>query len=419
MFLYPALVWGFIQVLTYARAVQERAVSRVRVIGEDAAVELREFLARTDKIQLVDDELVGELVSEDTSTGGLGTATPASPSGPRITDDLVAAARAELASDVIDVWVRVEKNAATESPEGWHISICFNSSLDGSVKARERLGDAVDEFRRERLIVEARGLGQDKSFVEPLTVEETDLASREEFSKYMASLILPLLMLIMTALGALYPALDVTVGEKERGCLETTMLAPVGRAAIVVGKYLAVVTFALIAFLLNFASMAFTLFHQGSVLQLQPFELGWSSGLIIVAAALLLSSFFSAIMMFLAFQARTFKEGQSYVMPVYLLAVLPTLIVASPEVRLDLSTAFVPLVNIALLFRGALQGNLETGIALASLGSAVLYAVIVLACAVRYLQRREVVADRSGLRLRFWARRKVREPSDISLDKSL
>ena len=140
-------------------------------------------------------------------------------------------------------------------------------------------------------------------------------------------------------------------------------------------------------------------------LKLQPFSLGWSSVAIILAAALLLSAFFSAIMMLLAFQARTFKEGQSYVTPVYLLAALPTLVVASPDVTFDMTMAFVPVLNIALLFRGALQGNISSEIAAVSLGAAVLYAAIVLAFAIRYLQRGDLIAERAGWRFFSWRRR--------------
>ncbi len=406
VFLYPALVWGFIQILTYARAIQDRVVSTVSVAGDASAARLREHLESVPKLRLVEAK-PGDAAAMERSPrprGGLGTAAPETSGGPG------EAARATLAGDAIDAFVHVERSAlaGNELAGGMEVSILFNSALDASVKARDRLVEAIEGFRRERLLSLARELGEDEEFVAPLAVTAIDIASREEFSQYMASLILPLLMLIMTALGALYPALDVTVGEKERGCLETTLIAPVGRAAIVVGKYLAVVTFALVAFLLNFTSMVFTLFHQGSVLRLEPFVLEWSSGLIILAAALLLSAFLSAIMMFLAFQARTFKEGQSYVMPVYLLAVIPTLVVASPEVTFDVRMALVPLVNIALLFRGALQGSLQTGIAVVSLGSAVLYAAIVLAFAVRYLERREVIAERAGRGLFSWRRRTAR-----------
>ena len=400
VFLYPALVWGFIQVLTYARAVQDRVVSTVRVAGDDSVDGLREHLAKASKLRILDGEPGVATEEASPHRGGLGTASPTG------SESVAEGARSELEGNTVDAWVHVRRSSDAEDDAlaALDISILFNSSLDASVKARERLVGALDEYRQERLVALARELGEDEEFIAPLAVTETDIASREEFSKYMASLVLPLLMLIMTALGALYPALDVTVGEKERGCLETTLIAPVGRAAVVVGKYLAVVTFALVAFLLNFTSMAFTLFHQGSVLKLQPFVLGWSSAAIIVAAALLLSAFFSAIMMFLAFQARTFKEGQSYVMPVYLLAVIPTLVVASPDVAFDLRMAFVPVVNIALLFRGALQGSLSTGIAVASLGSAVLYAVIVLGFAVRYLQRNEMIVERPAFRLFSWPR---------------
>ena len=94
-------------------------------------------------------------------------------------------------------------------------------------------------------------------------------------------------------------------------------------------------------------------------------------------------------------------------MPIYFLAIVPTIVIASPEATFSLSTAWVPVVNIALLFRVALQGNLSLEPAAIALSSAVLYATVVLAFAVWYLQRREVVAGNTGRRFSLWPRRRV------------
>ena len=60
----------------------------------------------------------------------------------------------------------------------------------------------------------------------------------------MLSKILPLIVVVMVMLGAFHPAIDITAGERERGTLETTLSAPIERAALMTGKVLAVATLA-------------------------------------------------------------------------------------------------------------------------------------------------------------------------------
>ena len=81
VFLYPALVWGVIQVLTYARAVQDRVVSTVRVEGDGSADQLREHLEKTPKLRLVNGGIRDAAATGDSprDPGGLGSASPMGP----------------------------------------------------------------------------------------------------------------------------------------------------------------------------------------------------------------------------------------------------------------------------------------------------------------------------------------------------
>ena len=56
-------------------------------------------------------------------------------------------------------------------------------------------------------------------------------------------------------MGVVYPAIHLGAGEKERGTLETLLLAPIPRHQLVIGKFLAVFSGGIIAVLLNLASV--------------------------------------------------------------------------------------------------------------------------------------------------------------------
>ena len=51
----------------------------------------------------------------------------------------------------------------------------------------------------------------------------------------------PLMLVLMTITGAVYPASDLTAGERERGTMEILVAAPVSRMSLLFGKFVAVI----------------------------------------------------------------------------------------------------------------------------------------------------------------------------------
>jgi len=116
--------------------------------------------------------------------------------------------------------------------------------------------------------------------------------------------------------GALYPAVDLCAGEKERGTMETLLITPAGREEIVLGKFLTIWLFSAASALLNLLSMGFTTWHFGQQLtstSLPIAALSWC-----VVLSLPLSALFSAICLAIGAYARSSKEGQYYLMPLFL-----------------------------------------------------------------------------------------------------
>ncbi|HEY2893107.1 MAG TPA: ABC transporter permease subunit, partial [Pirellulales bacterium] len=63
--------------------------------------------------------------------------------------------------------------------------------------------------------------------------------------------LIPLILVLMTVTGAVYPAIDLTAGERERGTLEMLIAAPVPRIGLLLAKYVAVLTVALLTATVN------------------------------------------------------------------------------------------------------------------------------------------------------------------------
>src|SRR5262249_23110580 len=73
----------------------------------------------------------------------------------------------------------------------------------------------------------------------PVELVRTPLTSTGQ--KYSLSLaaVVPLILILMTITGAVYPAIDLTAGERERGTLEILIAAPIPRLSLLLPKSVA------------------------------------------------------------------------------------------------------------------------------------------------------------------------------------
>jgi len=196
--------------------------------------------------------------------------------------------------------------------------------------------------------------------------------------------LIPLILILMTITGAVYPAIDLTAGERERGTLETLMAAPVPRLELLAAKYVAVLTVALLTAGANLLAMTVTLFSSGmdrlvfGVAGLSLLVIAQVLGLLVLFAA-----FFSAILLALTSFARSFKEAQAYLIPVMLLSLAPGMLSLTPGLEFGPWLALTPLVNIVLLARDVLEGSVDPSLAVLAVCSTLLYAVAAIAIAAR------------------------------------
>ncbi|HUE75158.1 MAG TPA: ABC transporter permease subunit/CPBP intramembrane protease [Pirellulaceae bacterium] len=196
--------------------------------------------------------------------------------------------------------------------------------------------------------------------------------------------LVPLILILMTITGAVYPAIDLTAGERERGTLESLMAAPVPRLGMLFAKYVAVVTVALLTAAMNLTAMFITAYSMG-LTQYIFGEAGLSitTVLLIVLLLVLFAAFFSAVLLAVTSFARSFKEAQAYLIPLMLLAISPGLFTLMPSVEMNVVLAVTPLLNMVLLARDVLHGTANPLLAGMAIVSTILYALLAIALAAR------------------------------------
>jgi sodium transport system permease protein len=164
--------------------------------------------------------------------------------------------------------------------------------------------------------------------------------------------------------GASYAALSAFAGERESGTLETLLVQPCPSISIAVAKFAAVLLTGTLTLVLNAASVLVCL-HFG--LGTLPGAAAGGPGLIVDAGRLLSAAFLflpaavflCAVLCLVCGRARTFREGQQMLLPLMLLALVPTVPATQPDVALDPILAAVPLCGPALALRDALRGEIS------------------------------------------------------------
>ncbi len=196
--------------------------------------------------------------------------------------------------------------------------------------------------------------------------------------------LIPLILVLMTVTGAVYPAIDLTAGERERGTLEMLIAAPVPRIGLLLAKYVAVLAVALLTALVNLTGMAITSHSTG--LNVSLFGGAGLSLPVVIKVLLLLalfSAFFSAVLLAITSCARSFKEAQAYIIPLMLLCLVPGVICLMPSLEFTGTLAVVPLVNIVLLARDLLEGSVDPLLAAAAVLSTLFYVMAAIGVAAR------------------------------------
>ena len=208
----------------------------------------------------------------------------------------------------------------------------------------------------------------------------------------------PLIAYILIALavsGAMYPALELGVGEKERGTLETLLLTPMTKGKIVMAKFGVIFTasfFTVIVTLLSYFIWTY-IFTMGGKMGGLDF-LSNISGLDLLLVAVLLvplTSIFASIMLSASIYAKNMKEAQAYMSPIFMLGFMPVIVAFVPGMELNVKTAMIPITNVALAMKDLVKGTVDYGMITVLLASTVVIAGALLYFTTQFFKKEKVL----------------------------
>jgi sodium transport system permease protein len=305
--------------------------------------------------------------------------------------------------------------AAIDIPAGFDATLAQGEAApvvkiyhyEGEVKSRigrNQLRDFLRDYREAKVqrTLEERGLPS--SVVEPFTYETENVAPPEKVGGNLVGGFVPYMIVILCFTGAMYPAMDLTAGEKERGTMETLLCSPVNRINIVMGKFLLVLT-------ASAATVALTVLMMGVSAFLAPIVFGGGGGeaaagggaggmpmlidpvglIGVFAMVVPVAVLFAAVELTVALFAKSFKEAQSYVSPLMIVVIMPTAMGMLPGIELSAKTALIPIMNLSLVCKEMLSGTWNWDYIALIFGSSAVYAGIALWLCVKMFNREDVI----------------------------
>ena len=269
-----------------------------------------------------------------------------------------------------------------------------DSNQSGSIAAN-RVQTLINQYSNQigalRLI--ARGVSPAISNAVPVEWVSTTASTVGGDASFVLNL-LPVVMMTAVFYGGFYLAVDTTAGERERKSLEPLLLNPVPRHEFVLGKFMAVFVFTLLATFLATATFLVLL----GIPQIQEFtniqlNVGW--GAILAAVALIVPVAFMAVglEMWMASFARSVKEAQTYTQLIAFAGFLPSLFLSVLPIRPQSWMYLIPTIGqlyfITDMSRGLPLDALQ--VALCSLLTAAIGAAALLGAIRLYNQERIIL----------------------------
>lgn len=206
----------------------------------------------------------------------------------------------------------------------------------------------------------------------------TDLASAEQLSSTMISMLLPFLLLIFLCTGVMSVAPESIAGEKDRGTIATLLVTPLKRTHLAIGKIISLAIISLVGGISSFIGTILSLPNlmsaQGDLeLFYTPIDYVYLL-FIIISILFLFVGLYSVVSAF----AKSVKEASAYSTPIMIIVIIiGVLSMASSLPTNNIGIYFIPIYNsvVAMYTILSLEANI-IGIVI-SIVSNLVYAVLI------------------------------------------
>jgi sodium transport system permease protein len=239
------------------------------------------------------------------------------------------------------------------------VDVYYDPSRQSAQIAQNRLETVLGQYSAAQAAAALQNRGVDPGILTPIHLVSHPLSSPvQAASNAFLSFFLPYILITMIITGGFSAALDSTAGERERKTLESLLLTPAPRSRVLLGKIAAVTTISLVAAVAAIVSMFVALARISLPGGSGHITLSVVAVPVMVWVAVLIAFSFSAVTLALGTLAKTFRQGQAYVTPLYFITIFPaSIILFIPDFNPGIAYYLIPILNAVLVLRDAIVHN--------------------------------------------------------------
>lgn len=337
----------------------------IAVLGGEFDEQLVEFLKSKERITIISEipeEQIQELILSDSLDGGI-----------VIPENTLAS---------------LKKNIPVE------LKHYFRSGKSKNI-SEKRILDILNLYFSPIIENRFHSLELNKTIFEPYAITKIDVASEQEkFGKTIGTY-LPYMFLLFCFSGAMYPALDLGAGEKERGTLETILTSPANQIEILSGKFIVISFFGIMSVIFGLVGIFIAIKMNSDIPQeiisVALNILGPKPILLMLSLLFPIALFFASFLLSISFYAKSFKEAQSIMGPLNLIIILPIMIGLMPGITLDATTALIPILNVSLAMNDIIAGTLSFPLYLEVMLSLLFFTALSMWVSVKFVSKESVI----------------------------
>ena len=277
------------------------------------------------------------------------------------------------------------------------IDVLYDAASEKGQEALKRIRFALDKYRDFLIKTDLSDMGVPEDVLNPFKLKVTTVTAGEKILGMTIGMFLGYLLVIMMFSSAMYASIDLTAGEKERRTMEVLLSAAPSRKNIVFAKVTIVSLVAFITSVLLVISWILSTSYLGEGM----FTVSSASLTSLITPGMLVSIliliipfavFVSSLEVTIAAFARSFKEAQSYLTPLLMIAILPAILTVLPGIS-EWSTwkAFVPVMNISSALKELMQNGLPAKDFALTFVANIVYTIVATLASVYLFSREEIL----------------------------
>ncbi len=283
---------------------------------------------------------------------------------------------------------------------GLDITLYYDQTDQIGVLAAARVRDFLQVYLNDVLREKLDALGMDYDALSPpLKLSVENVATGESMGKLLLSRLLPYFMVLAILTGAMGLGAEITAGEKERGTIATLLVSQLSRTEIVLGKFLTILTVSLVSSTLSAVGLLIGVHLFGGSLvasaagqgveasfSLSLASFGWMLVILVPLAIII-----SALVIIVGSYARSQKEANTYLMPIYMVIILIGLVSMSGTSTFVGARFLIPIANALYALQEIIVGDLQFSHLIYTLGSNLVCGGILIVASVQAFKREAVL----------------------------